>query len=432
MTRASGELEPILTLYDPDGNIMGLDAGSGTNHAALLRNIHLSKAGFYTVQAAGRGFSGVYSIRLDASDQPQPVTPTIVFAPSQTPVAPVLTPTVAEAVSGERLENHIPVKSKLVVSSDLQRHSFEAGAGEMITLAVIPSADSSLIPHVELYDPEGVPVAVVSGNASPVNRVALIPQYVTLLAGPYTAFVTAEGETSGDYVIAYGNGSTYADLMRGEAHSDQALQARMETQGLRDVWYANLRQGDVITADALLVEGNINPVLELVAENGDLLGIDNNSGGAGHPIINGVTIPRTGLYYFRISPSLVSSVGTYTLAWHYINVAPTATPPQGVSPILSMADLVAENTYQFYPFFARAGQNLRLTVVALRETPFDPVAALLDAEGQVMAEGDDSEGGLNPVIYVSIPADGTYTVRVNGYLSGGKFELLVEELIPVN
>ncbi|MBC7871477.1 MAG: pre-peptidase C-terminal domain-containing protein, partial [Chitinophagaceae bacterium] len=70
---------------------------------------------------------------------------------------------------------------------------------------------------------------------------------------------------------------------------------------------------------------------------------------------------------------------------------------------------------------------VRIRVLATDGTTFDPVAALLDPAGTVIAEADDSEG-LNPVMTLELPADGTYSVRVNGYLTSGAYTVLVEEL----
>ena len=64
-------------------------------------------------------------------------------------------------------------------------------------------------------------------------------------------------------------------------------------------------------------------------------------------------------------------------------------------------------------------------VIAKLAAPFDPVAVLFDAEGNVIGEGDDSDGTLNPNFTVTLPRDGAYTLRVNGYLSGGAFDLWV-------
>jgi hypothetical protein len=42
-------------------------------------------------------------------------------------------------------------------------------------------------------------------------------------------------------------------------------------------------------------------------------------------------------------------------------------------------------------------------------------------------EGDDSPNSLNPYVEVTLPADGTYQIRVNGYLSSGDFRVIVAE-----
>lgn len=430
--RVSGEFDPFVTLYSVDGLPLAVDANSGINASGILRNIRLNSQGFYTIQVDGRGGSGVYSVKLAFSEQPVPVTPTVIFVSTPTRVAPILTPIYPTAVFGERLANHQPVIGQLETSSDVQRHSFEAFAGEVITLGVIPAVESGLIPRVELYDPDGVPVAVVSGLTSPTSREALIPTYAAAISGPYTAFITAEGETFGEYLISYGAGSTYQDRMLGEALFDQQKEGVFDRQGTRHVWYAHLRQGDVITAAVQVTTGALDPILELVSETGELLGLDNRSGGVGKPLLNGVTIPRTGLYYLRVRASQFDRLGGYSLIWRYVDVAPTVTPPQGLTRVLSITDTITENAYLFYPFQGRAGQTLRISVVAEFGNSLDPVVALLDADAAILVEGDDSENSLNPQVYVAIPADGTYTVRVNGYLSAGKFDLIVEELVPIS
>jgi hypothetical protein len=172
-------------------------------------------------------------------------------------------------------------------------------------------------------------------------------------------------------------------------------------------------------------------VLELVADNGDLVGIDYNSGGAQRPVINGVTIPRSGVYTIRVRPAVPQNLGNYTLTWRYISVAPTATPPVGTISVVALEDTIGDGEYKFYPFQAEAGQNLRITVSGSPNMNFDPVISILDPEAEVIAEGDDSQNSLNAIVFVEIPADGTYAVRVNGYLQGGDFSLLVDNLVEV-
>jgi hypothetical protein len=132
---------------------------------------------------------------------------------------------------------------------------------------------------------------------------------------------------------------------------------------------------------------------------------------------------------FRVWAARPATSGAYALVWRYIDVAPTPTPPEGTLPVLTLEDTVADQQYRFYPFQGQSGQRVRIRVIADDETPCDPVAVLLDPQANVVSEGDDSEGGgLNPIFEAQLPADGTYTVRVNGYQTGGDFTLIVEAL----
>jgi hypothetical protein len=135
------------------------------------------------------------------------------------------------------------------------------------------------------------------------------------------------------------------------------------------------------------------------------------------------------LYRLRVTPVNAATSGPYTLVWRYVNIAPTATQPAATIPILDFDDFAPENEYLFYPFQGLAGQQVLVRVVALPGSTLDPVAAVLGPDGSVIAEQDDREGSLNPRFFVELPEDGTYTVRVNGYLSSGPFQLNVLLLV---
>jgi hypothetical protein len=121
-------------------------------------------------------------------------------------------------------------------------------------------------------------------------------------------------------------------------------------------------------------------------------------------------------------------VGAYGLSWRYLDVAPTPDAPRAVLPLVRLEDTVADSAYAFYPFYGQAGQRVRIRVIADEGLQFDPVAALLDPSAAVIAQGDDANGTLNPEFTATLPENGTYSIRVNGYLTGGRFTLLVEAL----
>lgn len=430
MTRVSGEIDPIVTLYTPDGLPLATDSDSAGATNAVARNIRLPQDGIYIIQAAGTGKIGAYALSVDAFDVPPPAAGTPVIAPTATLFAPPLVSTFEQAVNGGLLTNHSPALGQLREAGDLRSHALMLDSNVLLTLIVSPLPESPLIPRVELIDINGVPVAAVTGAESPQNRDALISGFAVAEAGTYTVLVTGEGETFGDYMIAYGIGTTAQTNLIGEITQDRSVEGNITKSYLRDAWYLHLKQGDVISITLIPLDDRADMVIELVNEDGTLLGIDSQTGASRSPQINGVQINHSGLYFIRVSAARAESTGSYALVWRYIDIAPTPDAPREVLPLLTLEDTVPDSAYHFYPFYGRAGQRVRVAVIAEPGTDFDGVAVLLDADAQIIAEGDDSSGSLNPVFVAALPRDGTYNLRVNGYLKGGRYRVLVEELIP--
>lgn len=428
MLRLSGTVDPALTLYGPGGDALALDHNSGGNRTALLRNIPLSQAGLYSLQAEGGDAPGDYQIQLTLGAQPVPVTPTIVAPPTATPFA-ILDTQMMTAVPDEPLVPNQPVIGSLLRAGDVNRHPLVAEAGDVVTVGVrkfLPEA--TLFPVVEVYSPVGELVGAASGRSSNTGGNALLSLLTLPETGTYSVFVTAEGNSSGDYVISYGEGVNYEDTPRGPAEADTPYDGQIARRGMRDSWTLMLSAGDVITVAASPTNNALDPVLELYAPDGSLVASDDNSGGFPNALIGEAQAPVSGAYTLLVSGSSGSSMGPYRLIWRYINVAPTPTydPPRIL--LFTVEDAVAEGQYGFYPFQGVAGQQVRIHVIGQVASGFDPVAALIGPDGSVIAEGDDSDGTLNPRFTTTLPSDGTYQVRVNGYLSGGPFELIVERL----
>lgn len=430
VTCVSGEFDPLVTLYAPDSLPIATDSDSGGATNALIRAVRLPVDGLYTVQVYGSGKIGAYALTLDASDTLTPVSGTPVFAPTVTRYAPALNPTLESAVNGGRLAAHQPALGRLNDAADLRTHLIDLDSNVPLTLIVSPTSDSPLIPRVELIDIDGVPIAAVTGSTSPQDRTALINGLLIEQAGTYTVLVTAEGETFGGYEISYGVGTTARTQLIGEVRADSTVEGELTAPHLHDAWYAHLKQGDVISIAMIPLDERADPVLELVAQDGTLYGIDSKTGASRSPQINGVRILHDGLYYFRVSAAQPAGIGRYALVWRYLDIAPTPDAPREVLPLLTVNDRVDESAYRFYPFYGRAGQRVRVMVIADPQNVFDGVAALLDPDAQVIAEGDDYEGSLNPVFSITLPREGTYNLRVNGYLTGGAYRVLIEELIP--
>jgi hypothetical protein len=426
--RLSGEIDPVIRLFDPNGLELATDDDSGGHAGALLRNVQLAQDGLYSLQVWGRGLAGTYQISLLMTDLALAVTPTFVAQSTWTPIPDSPTPTLKAAISGENLYDHLPVIGSIERPGDFDRYPISAAQGQTLTIGLTLPPDSTLRPIIEVYDPEGSLVARATPAASNARGDAFIPALLAAQNGAYVIFVTGERDSIGEYIIAYGDGVSHQDVAHGLTTADQVYAGDLPKRGLRDVWNLDLQQEDVINAAVSAVSGGLDPVLELVAPDGSQVAMDDNGGGGTASLIASARAPVSGRYQLRVVAANASSDGKYTLVWRYINLAPTPTPLPGTVLLLSYKDIVPDNTYQYYAFYGQAGTQVHIQAIAQPGSSLDPVAALLDADGNLIAEGDDSQGDLNPRFTATLPTDGSYRVRVNGYLSSGPFELTVEQL----
>jgi hypothetical protein len=425
MGRVNGTIDPILTLYTPLGVPMATDDNSGGNLAATIRNIVLPEDGVYSVAAEGDGFPGSYWISLSVGEILLPVTPTIRIG-TATPYSETLTPGVSTAIPGGTLEDHVPVSQAIYEAGDFDRFPISAAAGQFLTIGASPLGLSQFEPYVEIYGPGGDLVASASSRDGLAGKDAFIPMMPVSLTGVYMMLVKGADEAStGDYYVSYGVGPSREDTLRGLTQPDTVHNGTIIRRGLRDVWSLYLNAGDIITATVSPSNDTLDPFLELVAPDGTVVAMDDNGGGGRNPLINSISASVSGLYRLRVTPVEAATNGPYTLVWRYVSIGPTATPVPALIPILDYDDFATAETYLFYPFQGRAGQRVLIDVAALRDSPLDPVAALLGPDGVVIVEQDDWDGHLNPSFFVDLLEDGTYTVRVNGYLSSGGFRLRV-------
>ncbi|MBI1279668.1 MAG: hypothetical protein GC179_16185 [Anaerolineaceae bacterium] len=427
MERVSGTVDPVVHVYLPTGDELASDDNSGGNRAALLRNVQLPVDGLYSIQAWGRGFAGNYRLALNLVSEFIVVTPQFQPTATATPrVEEVLEPTLAPAVVGEALVDHVPVLGVIERKGDFDRYPITVTQGQLITVGVRP--DTNFRAKLELFDPEGLLIMTATPATSNAGGDALIPALMAAQSGTYVAFVTGEANSTGGYSIAYGVGFSHSETRRGETVPDQIYDGNIQRRGLSEVWTVDLNRNDVISAAASIGQGNLDPVLELIAPDGALVAMDDNGGGNRDAQIASALAPVAGRYHLRVSSANASGQGAYTLVWRIISRPPTATPVPGRVLLLSYDDSVPANTYQYYTFYAQAGTQVEVHVMAQPGSSLDAVAALLAPDGSVLGQGDDEDNNINPRFYVPLPVDGTYRVRVNGYLTSGAFTLTVNAL----
>ena len=88
-----------------------------------------------------------------------------------------------------------------------------------------------------------------------------------------------------------------------------------------------------------------------------------------------------------------------------------------ISAVLTTSDrtLPDGSYFKAYQFQGQAGQSV---VIEMRANGIDPYLVLFDAAGRKIAEDDDSGGGKNARIAVTLPTTGRYTLYANSYEVG--------------
>jgi hypothetical protein len=376
----------------------------------------------YTVQAEGADLFGDYTLRFLPGEQI--LTPDVQATAVPTEVMPLQLPTIGAAIRDQRLEDHAPVTSALERPGDFQRFSFVADAGDTLTVSVRPLEGSALRPQFEVFGPDGTLLTSANSTTSGTGGTAFKAGIAVPESGAYIILITGEDNSNGPFLISVGKGNSAYDEFQGVVASSQQVTGTIQSSGERHIWRLNLFPGDTIIATASPTGTSFNPVLELATAEGLVLYRDEGSGANNAALIDIATITQSATYILRVEAEQGTGQGSYVLLWRYVRAAPTPTPLPAMTTILAFSDEVDLEAYQFYVFQGQAGQTIRVQVIAAPDSSLDPVVALIAPDGSMIAEADDNNG-LNPEMIVSLPQDGTYNVRVNGYLSSGRFDVFV-------
>ena len=434
LRRISGTLDPALSLYDPEFRLLAQDEASGEGRSARLLNIRLPQQGAYSVVVSGDGFYGDYELSLHGELVVQPQS-----EPTATPIpiTPYQTPTLGALASGARLEDHQLVLGQLSREGDFARFAFLGQAGQVVSLGVKPLDEAARWrPQFEVYDPDGALIASARASQSLRTGVAQVLSLTLALDGAHTVLVTTEGgRGAGPFQISWGLGPSYEERWIGPLEANQRAEGQIDAFGLRHAYLLRLNAGDVITAAVSPAAGAgrpLDPHLELVRPaDGQFYTIaaDDNGGGGATALIRLAAIEQSGDYLLRVRAARGDELGGYTLLWRYVNLSPTSTPVPASLPLLVLDDALSLDEYRFYSFQGRLGQRVRVQVRAFPGSGLDAVAVLIDPQGREIAQGDDSPNSLDVDFVALLPADGSYQVRVNGYLSEGAYEVRVSALL---
>ena len=217
--------------------------------------------------------------------------------------------------------------------------------------------------------------------------------------------------------------------------------ARIEHEGVitglldadnpRDVFFVDGLRGEVIRFELTATDGDLDPVLAVFDDVGQLaLFRDDSAGTSG--VAHDLTMQRTGRYFVvvgRFGYSLGTTAGRYDLRMTRKGVLSErgSTLRYGDSVIGTISDTNAEVYYTF-----QAEQGDILTISMLRSSgTLDPYLRVVDSDRFVIAENDDQPGAETRNARIDaliIQESGTYIVMATRYDdSSGSFVLSVVE-----
>ncbi len=390
----STDLDPTITLYDSEGNLLSSDDNSRDGVDPLL-TFTFPEDGTYCLEVSDNGSAtGPFTISMveDA-----------VYCPGADTIP--LDQTVTGTVSGQRRVCY----------------AIEATGGERYSFTVASPTDTDTM--LELYDSSGILLNSDDDSGGHLNPLLVFdPEQ----SGTYYVVIFGYGsESTGAFELTFNAGYNFCPNPQQIQLGDVLDGTLVEEQKACYVFYDAAGQTILITVDSL-----IDTTLTLYDINGTQVAFDDDSVGM-NPQIR-TTLPEDGFYTISVE-SYAGDGGDFTIT---IETGPEYTNPfenaqllpanQRISGEISEADAIFLELFEyqgygdFYYFEGSEGQTIQIDVFASTiGSEMDPWIILFDETGMtVLIDNDDSGDTLDSQILFSLPTDGRYYVMIVD-VSGG-------------
>ncbi len=442
MERTTGDLDPYLALYGPDGSelISNDDAAAPVGDSDLnaqIVNFSVPVAGTYTIEATryaqeDGASSGQYQLSASAGEE-------IVITPGGGAIS------LGQTVTGEIADDQYRVPYTIALE-----------VGQIVTITMERMA-GDLDPYLALYGPDGSELISNDDAAAPVGDSNLNAQIVNFsppVTGTYTIEATRYaqegGASSGQYQLSASAGEEIVITPGGGPISlGQTVNSEITDAQPRVTYTIQLEAGQVVTITMERLSGELDSYLYLYGPDGSIITYNDDSGGAvGDTSLNSripnVTVTANGTYTIeatRYGQEDGSTTGTFSLS-----VVQGVEQVIGAGEALQIGSVVTNfiDDVQFaveYPIALEAGQAVTISMERLSDS-LDAYLILYDPGGNEVLRNDDSDvpvgdSGLNAQLaaYTAMTS-GVYTVRATRLSaetggSFGDYRLTVEAAEPV-
>jgi len=423
MSVSSGDINPALRLYGPDGSIVASDDGNAASRSALISGLSVTSAGTYLIDASGKGQTGDYVLALASGVLPTltplPASPVPASSRSTTP-APTEIPA---ATSGAVVRPGDTLQGDIADRQQVDRFAIVGRANEQISIGVWPTAGSALVPSFILYGPDG---SVVASSAAATG--VTVSGYTLPATGAYILYLHGNQNLStGAYSLSVGDGLTLRDVQGGTLSPETPIQGNLPRSGDQQSWTLTLPANATISVEADPGGDGIQPLLEVNGPDGRPLERSVTDPTTHAARIASLLTPQAGQYTVKVNGVPGKDIGSYTLALHVLNIAPTDASSSTVNQTIQ--GKVAQDERYTFTFKGIPGEVIRIDCRARVSGAFDPVVELYGPSGHRLAINDDANtGSTDSLLQTSLDdGSGPYTIQVHGYaMTPGEFTLVVK------
>lgn len=442
----SADFDAYLLIADASDNILMRNDNSGGDFNAEISGYTLPADGRYTIVATARQ-NLENGGRAESSGD---FVVTLSFAREANGGA---------MVSGETLIG------QLEAGADEAAYTFSGEEGQLVTIDL---ASDAFDPFVILVGPDGR--EIISDDDSGPSLYARIANFQLRESGEYTIEVdgfrgpTGQREISGEYRLTLIVADEATPSFQPTGTPPPVTETpEAETPDIPDdapvVIYGQPFEGELTTDDQtvevqfegsagdvveiILDSADFDPNMTIIAPSGEEIASDDDSGPGVNALLTGLELPESGTYTiiidgYRGAGGDREISGTFLLTINSANAPavtstpsdetpdeptgePTSAPDSGTGTDLGIVTgdapvtgtLNGDTQIAQYSFEASAGD---VVTIDLTSADFDPFVRLLDANGNVIAEDDDSGGSSQARISeFVIPADGEYTIEVDAF-----------------
>ena len=406
LVTTSGDLDPVLLMFDPNNNLLvHRDDTAGNRNVDLT--LTFQETGTYLIVVGRFGYqvgttSGDYQLSIErvgvSSDE------------------------------GSSLQYGIPITNIITNTQPQLFFTFEATQGDIINITMVRSS-GSLDPYIQLLDSNRFLIAE-NDDATGDTFNARIQAFVINQTGTYiivaTRYLQALGNSAGSFVLtveeASNSGLGNSRFAPAGISFDETIIAELSENRYERYYVFQGNRDQIISISMTRTQfaGQLDAYLILTNSGFQPLIEDDDSGEGSSALIEEFRLPYDGLYYIiatRFEQEAGTSFGEYNLTLTdegsaFSDVAPEI--PRLLYGTTIEGSITATETDALFAFWGTQGERVIITMDRTSGN-LDAVLELLDAQQIRMLRDDDSGFENNAQIDAVLSYTGLHYIRATRY-----------------